>query len=241
MKGLILAAGFGTRLGQLTQRTPKALIRVGDRPILDHNIRKLLEIGITEILINTHYLSEQVEKFLAAQDYPAIITTVFEPELLGTVGTIKVNLDFFGTSDFLVMHGDNYFTSSLSSLVDAHVNRSARTEMTMATFDTKNPELCGTVVTDNAGVVIDFFEKRKDSTSFEANAAIYFFSRQAMQKLSSLLMDGNDISNNFIPRMLGKIQSHNLHGDFIDIGSPLGLKLANDSFYHQHQNSGKPS
>ena len=241
MKGLILAAGFGTRLGQLTQQTPKALVRVGNKPILDHNIRKLLEVGITEILINTHYLSEQVEKFLATQDYPAILTTVFEPELLGTAGTIKSNLDFFGAGDFLVMHGDNYFTSSLSSLVEAHMNRSASTEMTMATFDTKNPELCGTVITDNAGVVIDFFEKSKDSTSLKANAAIYFFSQQAKQKLSSLSKNENDISNDFIPRMLGKIQTHNLHGDFIDIGSPSGLKLANDVFYHQQQNSTKPS
>ena len=233
MKGLILAAGFGTRLGQLTQRTPKALIRVGDKTILDHNIRKLLEIGITEILINTHYLSEQVEKFLAAQDYPAILTTVFEPELLGTVGTIKVNLDFFGTSDFLVMHGDNYFTSSLSSLVDAHVNRSARTKMTMATFDTKSPELCGTVIIDNTGVVIDFFEKSKDSTSLEANAAIYIFSQSVKQEFLNLPIDKNDISQDIIPRMLGKIQSHKLKGDFIDIGTPEGLKTANESYFSQ--------
>jgi mannose-1-phosphate guanylyltransferase len=233
MKGLILAAGFGTRLGQLTQQTPKALIRVGDKPILDHNIRKLLEIGITEILINTHYLAEQVESFLVTQDYPATLKTVFEPELLGTAGTMKDNLDFFGVSDFLVMHGDNYFTSRLSSLVDAHVNRSAKTEMTMATFETKNPELCGTVVTDNDGVVIDFFEKSKNSTSFEANAAIYIFSQSAKLEISTLSRCETDISNDFIPRMLGKIQSHNLQGDFIDIGSPSGLKLANDIFYQQ--------
>lgn len=233
MKGLILAAGFGTRLGQLTQQTPKALIRVGDKPILDHNIRKLLEIGITEILINTHYHAKQVESFLVTQDYPATLRTVFEPELLGTAGTVQANLDFFGVSDFLVMHGDNYFTSSLSSLVDAHMNRSAKTEMTMATFDTKNPELCGTVLTDNAGVVIDFFEKSKSSTSSKANAAIYIFSQYAKQEISSLSRRETDISNDFIPRMLGKIQSHNLKGNFIDIGSPSGLKLANNVFYQR--------
>jgi len=231
MKGLILAAGFGTRLGQLTQQTPKALIRVGDKPILDHNIRKLLEIGITEILINTHYLAEQVEEFLVAQDYPAILTTVFEPELLGTAGTTRANLDFFGISDFLVMHGDNYFASGLSSLIDAHVNRSARTEMTMATFDTKRPELCGTVVTDFAGVVIDFFEKSEISTSLEANAAIYIFSQSVKREFLNLPIDKNDISQDLIPRMIGKIQSHKLKGDFIDIGTPEGLKTATKSYF----------
>jgi mannose-1-phosphate guanylyltransferase len=239
MKGLILAAGFGTRLGYLTQQTPKALIPVGGKSILDHNIRKLLEIGVSEILINTHYLSEQVEDFLEKQNYPAKLNTVFEPELLGTAGTLKANLDFFETGDFLVMHGDNYFTSNLSSLVNAHISRSAGTEMTMATFNTKNPELCGTVVTDSRGVVTEFFEKSKYSTSLEANAAIYIFSKNVIQEISSLSKTENDISNNLIPRLLGKIQSHRLIGEFIDIGSPLGLKLANDIFC-QHQNSSKP-
>jgi len=230
MKGLILAAGFGTRLGHLTQQTPKALIRVGDKPILDHNIRKLLDAGITEILINTHYLVEQVESFLSLQDYPAKLTTVFEPELLGTAGTLKGNLNFFGSNDFLVMHGDNYFTSGLSALVDAHINRSARTEMTMATFETKSPELCGTVVKDDTGVVTDFFEKSKESTSFEANAAIYIFSPLAKKQILSLTKEENDISLNLIPKLLGRIQSHHLHGDFIDIGTQSGLQAANSSY-----------
>lgn len=230
MRGLILAAGFGTRLGKLTEGTPKALIQVGDRPILDHNIRKLVDAGITEILINTHYLAEQVEIFLATQNYPAILTTVFEPELLGTSGTVKANLDFLGTSDFLVMHGDNYFMSGLGTLVDAHINRSAKTEMTMATFETKNPELCGTVLTDEIGVVTNFFEKNKQSTSLEANAAIYIFSQRAKDRISKLTKEENDISLNFIPKMLGKIQSHHLQGDFIDIGTPSGLQAANNSY-----------
>ncbi len=239
MKGLILAAGFGTRLGHLTQQTPKALIKVGGKSILDHNIRKLLEIGVSEILINTHYLSEKIEDFLEKQNYSANLTTVFEPELLGTAGTMKTNLDFFETGDFLVMHGDNYFTSNLSSLVSAHISRSEGTEMTMATFNTQNPELCGTVITDSRGVVIAFSEKSKDSASLEANAAIYIFSENVKEEISSLSKTENDISNHLIPRLLGKIQSHNLIGEFIDIGSPLGLKLANEIFYQQ-QNSSKP-
>ena len=55
MKALILAAGFGTRLGKLTEDKPKALVEVGGKAILDHNITKLLNAGISEILINTHY------------------------------------------------------------------------------------------------------------------------------------------------------------------------------------------
>ena len=101
MKALILAAGFGTRLGSLTKDTPKALIKVGSTSILDINIRKLIQIGISEILINTHYLADQIEKYLVTQVYPVKVSTFFEPELLGTAGTLKARLSLFEHDDFL--------------------------------------------------------------------------------------------------------------------------------------------
>ena len=226
MKALILAAGFGTRLGKLTENKPKALVEVGGKAILDHNIRKLIDAGISEILINTHYLSDQVEDFLKKQPYRDIVTTVFEPSILGTAGSVKANWDFFENSDFLIMHGDNYFEAELKSLLGAHVNRTTGTIMTMATFNTTSPELCGTVLTDSDGIVVDFYEKTTESRSLRANAAIYVVSAESKMFFLSLSSTENDISFNIIPKLLGKIQEHFLPGDFIDIGSPTGLAAA---------------
>lgn len=226
MKALILAAGFGTRLGRLTENKPKALVEVGGKAILDHNIRKLIDAGISEILINTHYLSDQVEDFLKKQPYRDIVTTVFEPSILGTAGSVKANWDFFENSDFLIMHGDNYFEAELKSLLGAHVNRTTGTIMTMATFNTTSPELCGTVLTDSDGIVVDFYEKTTESRSLRANAAIYVVSAESKMFFLSLSSTENDISLNIIPKLLGKIQEHFLPGDFIDIGSPTGLAAA---------------
>jgi mannose-1-phosphate guanylyltransferase len=226
MKALILAAGFGTRLGKLTEYKPKALVKVGGTPILDHNIRKLLNAGISEILINTHYLSDQVEDFLKGQPYRELVKTVFEPSLLGTAGSVKANWDFFEGNDFLVMHGDNYFEAELKPLLEAHLDRITGTIMTMATFNTTSPELCGTVLTDSDGIVVDFFEKTLEKRSFRANAAIYVVSAEAKMIFLRLSPPENDISLNVIPKLLGKIQEHFLPGDFIDIGSPTGLAAA---------------
>ena len=226
MKALILAAGFGTRLGKLTEKKPKALIQVGGTEILDHNIRKLLNAGISEILINTHYLSDQVEDFLKNQPYRGLVKTVFEPSLLGTAGSVKANWDFFEGSDFLVMHGDNYFEAELKPLLEAHLNRTKGTILTMATFNTTSPELCGTVLTDNDGIVIDFFEKTSETRLFRANAAIYVVSAESKMIFLRLSPTENDISLNVIPKLLGKIQVHFLPGNFIDIGSPTGLAAA---------------
>jgi mannose-1-phosphate guanylyltransferase len=226
MKALILAAGFGTRLGKLTEKIPKALIKVGGTAILDHNIRKLLNAGISEILINTHYLSDQVEDFLRNQPYRELVKSVFEPSLLGTAGSVKANWDFFEGDDFVVMHGDNYFEAELKPLLEAHSNRTTGTILTMATFNTISPELCGTVLTNNGGIVTDFFEKTSETRSFRANAAIYVVSPIAKEYFLGALPPENDISLNVIPKLLGKIQEHFLLGDFIDIGSPTGLAAA---------------
>ena len=226
MKALILAAGFGTRLGKLTEDKPKALVEVGGKAILDHNIKKLLNAGISEVLINTHYLADQVEDFLEEQPYRESVTTVFEPLILGTAGSVKANWDFFENSDFLVMHCDNYFESELRFILDTHMNRTAGTLMTMATFNTTSPELCGTVLTNDAGVVVNFLEKTTESLSKRANAAIYVVSSNAKEFFFSSSPIKNDISLDVIPKLLGKIQEHFLPGDFIDIGSPTGLAQA---------------
>jgi mannose-1-phosphate guanylyltransferase len=229
MRALILAAGFGTRLGTITDKTPKALVEVGKQAILDQSIRKLLRAGISEILVNTHYLADQIEDFLNKQSYKELVTTVFEPSLLGTAGTVKANWEYFKGVDFLVMHGDNYFEAELKPFLTAHMNRKMGTVMTMATFSTNSPELCGTVLTDDDGIVLDFFEKNIESTSSRANAAIYLISPEAKSFFLDIPPSENDISLNVIPKLLGKIQEYFLPGDFIDIGSPIGLAEAEAS------------
>lgn len=236
MKALILAAGFGSRLGNLTSATPKALVPVGGRAILDHSIRKLLKAEVTDILINTHYLSQQVEDFLSRQPYRNLVTTVHEDELLGTAGTVSGNWDWFNNEDFLVMHGDNYFEADLDTLVAKHANRYPQTDMTMATFTAPNPANCGTVDVDANDVVVDFYEKDPSSHSLRANAAIYIFSPNLYEIFRSLSREENDISRHVVPRLLGRIQAHHLQGDFFDIGTAEGLQAASQSHLTHREN-----
>ena len=64
MKALLLAAGLGTRLGNLTKKQPKCLIKVGNETMLDHWLFKLEALGVSEFIINTHYLADQVDKHI---------------------------------------------------------------------------------------------------------------------------------------------------------------------------------
>ena len=225
MRALILAGGYGTRLGELTKSTPKILIEVGGIPIIDRTIHKLTEVGITEITINTHYLSDMVTKYLISKFPNLDLRIVFEPKLLGTAGTLKSNIDWLAIDDFIVMHGDNFFTDNLFGLVKGELG--SKNLLRACTFITNKPQDCGVFTIINANNVIGFDEKKRNSTSNIANAAIYRFSKEVRSLVSNLREDEKDISRNFLPTILNKIELVMLRDNFIDIGTPEGLEKAN--------------
>lgn len=109
MKAMILAAGFGKRLGHLTQSTPKPLIKVKGQPLIKYHLSKLLAADYSQIVINTHYLSDEIINYVKNEfnNDPRIIFSI-EKEILGTGGGIKKALNYFGNDDFLVLNSDIY-------------------------------------------------------------------------------------------------------------------------------------
>mgnify|MGYP001397271296 FL=1 len=109
MKAMILAAGFGKRLGHLTQSTPKPLIKVKGQPLIKYHLSKLLAADYSQIIINTHYLSDEIIRYVKNEfdNDPRIIFSI-EKEILGTGGGIKKALHHFGNDDFLVLNSDIY-------------------------------------------------------------------------------------------------------------------------------------
>ena len=95
MRALLLAAGLGMRLRPITNSVPKCLVEINGRPLLDYWIELLSQGGITEILINLHYMPKAVRAHLENCDYPIKITTVYEKRLLGTGGTLLKNRENF--------------------------------------------------------------------------------------------------------------------------------------------------
>lgn len=104
---IILSAGFGSRLGHITQKTPKALVDINGTPILERIIHQLQQNNITKIIINTHYLSQQIHQFLTEKNFPEVIC-LYEPEILETGGGVLNALPFFDNHPFLVINGDCY-------------------------------------------------------------------------------------------------------------------------------------
>jgi mannose-1-phosphate guanylyltransferase len=227
MKALLLAAGFGSRLGGITKLTPKPLIEVGENSILAFCLEELSQSGVTEVIINTHYLAEQIEAFLDKYRTPLHVTLSHEENLLGTAGTLKKHMSKLLDDDFIVMHADNYFTDSLSNFVYAHKSRKVGNFGTLGTFETQSPEGCGVLLLNSDKTIREFHEKVENPPSKIASAAIFVLTPEVRDPLLQLREDENDISRHLIPRIMSGLFTFNFEGLFVDIGTPEGLKLAN--------------
>ena len=119
-KGMILAAGFGKRLQPLTKNCPKPMLEVHGTKLLEYSIKFLLDNDISEIIINTHYLHEQITEFIKKQ-YPNIAIS-HEREILDTGGGILNALSFFKNENFIVLNSDTVWVSDyandLKKLID---------------------------------------------------------------------------------------------------------------------------
>jgi N-acetyl-alpha-D-muramate 1-phosphate uridylyltransferase len=111
---MVLAAGLGNRMRPLTEKTPKPLIKVAGKPIIDYGIDRLRAAHVPNIVVNCHYLGEQIIGWAAAHT-PPITVSDERGELLDTGGGILKALPLLGTAPFLVLNSDSIWTERSSS------------------------------------------------------------------------------------------------------------------------------
>lgn len=104
-RAMVLAAGLGTRMRPITETTPKPLIEVGGRPLIDHCLDRLEEAGVESVVVNTHHLADKLERHLKLRKRPAIEISR-EQTLLETGGGVKKALALLGDQPFYVMNSD---------------------------------------------------------------------------------------------------------------------------------------
>ena len=91
MKAFLLAAGLGSRLRPITDVTPKCMLAIGGRPLLDIWLEAFDRAGVDEVLVNLHHLPDVVSRHLATHEGPPAVRTVYEPEMLGSAGTLAAH------------------------------------------------------------------------------------------------------------------------------------------------------
>ena len=228
MKTILLAAGFGTRLRPLTDNIPKCLVPIKGKPLLQIWLERLTNFGLDQFLINTHYLSNQVNDFIKDSKFKNKCILKNESVLLGTAGTILSNLNFIGDEECMLIHADNYCLADFKEFIKSHNQRPSYCLITMMSFRTDNPTSCGIIELDENKVVIGFHEKVESPPGNLANGAIYILSNKFIKIISERFSTVTDFSTQILPHFIGKIYTYETSELFMDIGTPEAYLKAND-------------
>ena len=220
MKAILLAAGFGTRLRPLTDTTPKCLVPINGIPLLEWWFRLFEKHNITEVLINTNYLSEQVRKYIDihnASDSKIKAIESYEEQLLGSGGTIVANKAFVqDEKDFLICYADNLTNIDLTKLISDHyLNHPV---LTMALFRTSVPKQCGIAQLNNDHLITEFIEKPEHPKSNLANTGIYVANNKIFDYFPKEAF--SDFGKDILPKLVNKMYGFETHDYLIDIGTP---------------------
>lgn len=223
---VLMAGGKGERLRPLTEKTPKPLLPVGDKAIIDHNIDRLISYGVQHISVTVNYLKEQIENHFAQPHNGIQVQTVREPKYLGTIGSIKFVKEFYNDT-VLVMNSDlftniNYEDFYLHFKEHDAVMSVAAVPYTVSVpygiFDLEGREIQGLI--------------EKPTYNYYANAGIYLIKRRALDEIpDDTFFNATDLIERLIAEGK-KVIRFPLNGTWIDIGNPQEYQKANELVKH---------
>jgi NDP-sugar pyrophosphorylase family protein len=237
MKAMIFAAGIGSRLKELTRDTPKCLMEVGGRTMLERVVERLKGVGVSSIAINVHHHAEKVVSFVEAKRrFDIDVTFSHEPTLLDTGGGLKKVASLFANEDAFLIHNADVISSiDLKALVDLH--RSRKAIGTLAVM--KRPSSRGLYLSaDNH--LIGWSEEKSPPPS---DGAMYGFCGVSVASRRIFEFMDKDSTFSIIKPYLAAARATNLvwgasvEAEWIDIGSPEQLAAARTRFSSSEKSS----
>lgn len=213
MKAIILAAGFGTRLMPLTKNTPKPLLPLADKPIIQHNIEWLRKNGIKDIAVNLHHLPEKIKKFLGnGSKFNVYITYSYEKDILGTAGGVK-NLEHFARgSAFLVYYGDDITNLNIKKLAEFHQKKKGIAAICLHTIKgdelkeasiielAKDSRILRFIEKPDAQTIKRLIKKQKSKNHFYSNAGIYILEPSILKSVPKGKF--SDFAKDIFPKLI---------------------------------------
>jgi dTDP-glucose pyrophosphorylase len=211
---VLMAGGKGERLRPLTVKTPKPLLKVGDKCIIDHNIDRLIDYGVKHISVTVNYLGEQIEKHFKEPHNGVLINTVREPKFLGTIGSIKFVENFYNDT-VLVMNSDLFTNINYEDFFLHFQYHDAEMLLAAVPYDISIPY--GILNLDGHDIH-GLIEKPK--FNYYTNAGIYLIKRRALDEIpADTFFHATDLVEKLIAEKK-KVIRYPLAGYWIDIGNP---------------------
>lgn len=219
---VLMAGGKGERLRPLTEKTPKPLLPVGGKAIIDHNIDRLINYGVKYINVTVNYLGEQLEEHFLEPIGDIRVKTVREPKYLGTIGSIRFVKEFFNDT-ILVMNSDLFTNINYEDFYlhfkehDADMSVAAvpyTVSVPFGIFDLDGRNIKGLI--------------EKPTYNYYANAGIYLIKKSAVDRIpDDTFFNATDLIEKLIAEGK-KVIRFPLNGTWIDIGNPQEYQKANE-------------
>lgn len=232
LRAVLMAGGMGERLRPATLSTPKPLLKIEGKCIIDYNIEALARCGIKDIYVTTRYLAEQLDEHFDQPVAGVKVRTVREDRPLGTIGSVALTDVAKSEGDTIVMNSDLLTTISFEDMYLTHRERGADVTIAVVPYQVSVPYAILSFDADDPNRVCGIAEK--PSYSYYANAGIYIFSNRLLATLSTdQRCDATDLIERAIAQ--GCLVSHYpIKGTWIDVGSPTDFRQAGELMRHHN-------
>lgn len=223
---VLMAGGKGERLRPLTEKTPKPLIKVGEKCIIDYNIDSLISYGIKNIFVTVNYLGEQLEEHFKEKRDGIRINTVKEPKYLGTIGSIKFVVSFYNDT-ILVMNSDLFTNIDYEDFYLHFKEHDADMSVAAVPYIVKVPYGVFNLEGRNIKGVTE-----KPTISYYANAGIYLIKKELLKLIpENKFYNATDFMSSLINNNY-KVIRYPISGYWIDIGQHDELERAKEIAKH---------
>ena len=210
---VLMAGGRGERLRPLTDHTPKPMLKIGNKPIIEHNIDNLMFHGIDNYYITVNYLSEQIVNYFSEGEKKGInISYIQEPSPLGTIGSVSLIREF-NNDTILVMNSDLFTNINYEDFYLDFIKQNADLSIASIPYNVSIPYA---ILNHNDNVISSFEEK--PTYTFYANAGIYLTKRRMLD----IIPKGESYNaTDFVQALIDKghkVIKYPIVGYWVDIG-----------------------
>lgn len=222
MKAVIMAGGFGTRIQPLTNSIPKPMLPIMNRPMMEHTIVSLRDLGITEFIVLLYFKPEVIkEYFKDGSNWGINITYVVPDDDYGTAGAVKKAQEQIGDENFIIISGDLVTDFDFQSIFDYHKSKNSKLTITLTSVE--NPLEFGVVIANGEGKIEKFLEKPSWGEVFSdtINTGIYIIEPEILNYIPN--NENFDFAKDLFPLLMRNgidLMAGYAQGYWRDVGNP---------------------
>ena len=235
MKAVIMAGGFGTRIQPLTNSRPKPMLPIVNRPMMEHTMKTLRDLGIKEFIVLLYFKPEVIKNYFKdGKDFGIDIKYVIPDEDYGTAGAVKMAEEYLKDDNFIIISGDLVTDFDFQKIFDYHNKKASRLTITLTSVE--NPLEFGVVITDEEGKIEKFLEKPSWGEVFSdtINTGIYIIEPEILDYIPQ--KENFDFAKDLFPRLMEEgidLMGYNAKGYWRDVGNPDSYREVHDDILHE--------